>query len=149
MSIEIRPLEQNDYPRWLELWRGYLAFYETKLPASVTATAWQRLLIPNEGHGGLVALEPAGKLIGFAHYLLHRSTWSIKDYCYLEDLFVDAKARGSGAGRALIASVEQAARAQNCARLYLTTAEQNATARGLYDKTLGPAGFVRYAKSLN
>jgi len=49
-------------------------------------------------------------LIGFAHYLLHRSTWAQVCYCYLEDLFVEPSARGSGAGRALIAAVEAAAR---------------------------------------
>ena len=39
------------------------------------------------------------KLVGFAHYLFHRSTWAPKRYCYLEDLFVADSARGlAGAG---------------------------------------------------
>ncbi len=149
MNIEVRPLEKNDYSRWLDLWRGYLSFYETELPAAVTARTWERLLVPNEGHAALVALGPTGKLVGLAHYLVHRSTWSISDYCYLEDLYVVPAARGHGVGGALITGVEQVARDQGCVRLYLMTAEQNDTARGLYDKNFGPAGFVRYAKPLN
>ncbi|MCF6198108.1 MAG: GNAT family N-acetyltransferase [Hyphomicrobiaceae bacterium] len=148
MSITIRPLEKSDCPRWLLLWQGYLQFYETELPDEVTAKTWQGILSQNGGHEGLGALDATGKLIGFAHILYHGSTWSISDYCYLEDLFVDPDARHQGAGAALMAGAEKAARDRGCARLYLTTAEQNHTARRLYDQALGSAGFVRYAKAI-
>jgi len=41
-------------------------------------------------------------LIGFAHYLFHRSTAQIGSVCYLQDLFTVEIARSRGAGRALI-----------------------------------------------
>jgi len=148
MSIVIRALEKRDCPRWLELWQGYLRFYETELPDEVSANTWQGLRSPNGGHEGLGALDGAGRLIGFAHILFHGSTWSISDYCYLEDLFVDPDARNQGVGAALIAGVEKVARDRGCTRLYLTTAEQNHVARRLYDQALGPASFVRYAKAI-
>ena len=31
----IRPLAPTDRPAWGDLWRGYLAFYETTLPEAV------------------------------------------------------------------------------------------------------------------
>ena len=46
-------------------------------------------------HHGLVAVSPGEStgdvVIGLAHLLLHRSTWSVGYYCYLEDLYVDAE----------------------------------------------------------
>ena len=148
MSIAIRALEKRDCPRWLLLWQGYLDFYETELSDEITAKCWKSLLMPDHGHMGLAALDTTGAMIGFAHYLIHPSTWAIGEYCYLEDLFVDPDFRAQGAGAALIAGVEKAARAQGCARLYLTTAKDNSTARKLYDRALGSASFVRYAKPL-
>jgi GNAT superfamily N-acetyltransferase len=44
-------------------------------------------------------------LIGLVHYIFHRSTWTIENYCYLQDLFVDPKHRASGLGRKLIEAV--------------------------------------------
>ena len=67
------------------------------------------------------------------------------EYCYLEDLFVSPDARGSGAGRALIATVDGlGAGATACAKVYWLTAETNATARALYDRVATHTGFVHY-----
>jgi GNAT superfamily N-acetyltransferase len=87
-------------------------------------------------------------LIGLAHYLLHRSTWAPVCYCYLEDLFVEPSVRGGGAGRALIAAVEAAARDAGASRLYWITDETNQTARRLYDKVAERPGVVQYRKKL-
>ena len=43
-----------------------------------------------------------GRIVGIVHYLYHRSTWTMGNYCYLQDLFTAEEARGQGAGRALI-----------------------------------------------
>jgi hypothetical protein len=34
-----------------------------------------------------------GRLRGIAHYIFHRSCWTIGNYCYLQDLFVAETAR--------------------------------------------------------
>jgi GNAT superfamily N-acetyltransferase len=82
----------------------------------------------------------------FAHYLFHRSCWSVGDYCYLQDLFVADDMRGHGAGRALIAAVEQAARAAGASRVYWLTKEDNFAARALYNKVAERSGFIQYRK---
>ena len=86
------------------------------------------------------------KLRGIAHYLFHRSCWTIGDYCYLQDLFVAEGARGRGLGRALILAVEQLARAAGASRLYWLTHETNAGARALYDRLAERSGFIQYRK---
>ena len=83
-----------------------------------------------------------GEMVGFTHYLFHPATWSQGNCCYLEDLFVSPAMRGSGAGRALIDGVKQAAQAQGAAKLYWLTQTHNATARKLYDAVAKDTGFM-------
>jgi GNAT superfamily N-acetyltransferase len=144
-EVTVRPVQPDDRAAWEPLWQGYLTFYEATLASEVTDATWRRFFDPIEGLGALVA-ERDGRLIGFAHYLLHRSTWAPVCYCYLEDLFVEQSVRGGGAGRALIAAVEGAARQAGASRLYWMTHESNQTAQKLYNQVAERPGFVQYRK---
>ncbi|MGP8033055.1 MAG: N-acetyltransferase family protein [Steroidobacteraceae bacterium] len=142
---EIRPLRPADRPRWEPLWQGYLRFYRQHLPAAVTDGAFVRLTDPRSALQGLVA-ERDGALLGFVHYQFHPSTWALRDSCYLEDLYVDPAARGSGVGRALIRAVyAQADRAQ-AATVYWLTQEFNTDGRALYDTLARRTSFIRYER---
>ena len=148
-EIVITPFRPDDRARWAELWRGYLDFYETSLPEANYDHTWQRLLAPGPifGFGARIGNETA-PLVGITHYLFHDHAWSHKQVCYLGDLFVDASARGTGCGRALIERVAQAARERDCLRLYWTTKEDNATGRLLYGRLARFNGFIRYDYAL-
>ena len=87
-----------------------------------------------------------GRLCGIVHYLFHRSFWTIGDYCYLQDLFVAEGMRNLGLGRALIAAVEERARAAGASRVYWLTQESNVAARALYDRLAERSGFIQYRK---
>jgi GNAT superfamily N-acetyltransferase len=137
-------LEPADRARWAELWRAYLAFYETTLPDEIFAATWDRILDPNGPISALGVRDEDGRLVGIAHYLVHAHAWSRADACYLQDLFVDEAYRGRGCATALIAAVAEAARERGCFRLYWLTQESNATARRLYDKVARFSGFIRY-----
>lgn len=149
MTVSVHPLIDADRERWNELWNGYLTFYGQTLTADITQQTWQRLLTPGEGHDGFKAVDEAGRTIGIAHFLFHRSTWTDGWYCYLEDIFIDPGARKCGAASALIAAVEKAARDKGCARVYLATQNSNTTARTLYEKTMTLSPFVQYRKQLD
>lgn len=139
--IETRPLRPEDRVRWEVLARGYKTFYKTTLAPSDYEEAWRRLMQGEAVHGRGAHLD--GLLVGIAHYLFHPSIWTA-DVCYLQDLFVDAAARGHGVARALIGGVAEAATTRGAPRLYWMTAEDNAVARGLYDKVAQFRGFIRY-----
>ena len=144
-TILIRPVGEDEREAWNPLWAGYLGFYKTALAGDVSDLAWTRFHDPDEpmfALGGYVD----GALLGFAHYLFHRSTWAHQRYCYLEDLFVAEAARGRGLGRALIEAVYQKAEAANASRVYWLTQESNKTARALYDKLAERSGFIQYRK---
>jgi len=144
-DIVIRPLARDERAAWEPLWQGYQTFYEVALTDETSDVAWARLHDPAEPMHILGAYVD-GKLVGIAHYLFHRSFWSIGDYCYLQDLFVAKEARNLGAGRALIAAVEREARAAGASRIYWLTQETNTSARALYDQVADRSGFIQYRK---
>jgi ribosomal protein S18 acetylase RimI-like enzyme len=85
-------------------------------------------------------------VIGFAHCVLHRGTWTAGDHCYLEDLFVAPEARGQDAAHALIEAVYAEADKRGCDRAYWLTHESNAAAQALYDKLAHRSGFIQYRR---
>jgi GNAT superfamily N-acetyltransferase len=150
-ELIIRAVRPEDYEQWLPLWDGYNAFYgrsgPTALAPEITRVTWQRFFDAYEPLYAMVA-EQDGKLLGLAHYLLHRSTISIAPLCYLNDLFTSEVARGKGVGRALIEAVYDEAHQAGSPRVYWLTHETNATARRLYDQVALNRGFIVYGKVL-
>lgn len=143
MTIRIRDAVNEDREDWLRLWDLYLGFYETALPAEVTAMTWARILDPMSPVRMRLAIRNLD-VAGFAIHHRHVSTWNIKPKCYLEDLFVDPQFRGEGIGGALIDDLIGICRSDNVASLYWHTRENNATARSLYDSYAKANGFVCY-----
>jgi GNAT superfamily N-acetyltransferase len=145
MGAVIRPVGADERAAWEPLWRGYLDFYKTSVPAEVYDATWARLhdsAEPMHLLGGYVD----GRLLGIVHYIYHRSCWTVGDYCYLQDLFVAEQARGHGLGRGLIEAVYDEARSAGASRVHWLTMEDNATARALYDTLADRSGFIQYRK---
>ena len=148
-DMRIRPPVAADHAAWLPLWQGYCTFYRETLPAEITAGTWARLIAPDGAVRAVVAEDDDGRLVGFATYLFHPSTWSLGSYCYLEDLFTAEEARGRGVARTLIEAVADAARSARADRLYWMTHQDNATAQALYDRVAVRTGFIQYRKPIN
>jgi GNAT superfamily N-acetyltransferase len=144
-EVVIRPVPAGERTDWEPLWRGYQTFYKVDLTDETSDVTWARLHDPDEPMGVLGAYVD-GRLCGIVHYLFHRSCWTVGDYCYLQDLYVAEEARNLGLGRALIAAVEDKARAAGASRVYWLTHETNAVARSLYDKLADRSGFIQYRK---
>jgi GNAT superfamily N-acetyltransferase len=147
MSLLIRAAVPTDRSAFETLWQGYNTFYRATVPAAVTEASWQRWQNPLSGMHLRVA-DRDGELVAFATYLFHPSSWAMGPYCYLEDLFTAEAARGTGAGRALITAVADAARAAGAERLYWVTHQTNVVAQALYDKVAQNTGFIQYQRPL-
>jgi len=142
-TLQVRPLAETDFDAWLPLWRGYQAFYKTDIPLATTQTTFARFLHPAEPmFAGLAELH--GRVVGLVHCIRHRSCWTVGDYCYLQDLFVDPEVRGAGVGRALIEWAYAQAAAAGCSRVHWLTHETNSEAMKLYDRIASKPGFVQY-----
>ena len=141
--IEVRAMEAADAPRWRVLWAAYNRFYEASVAEHVTEQTLARLLDHGSSLIGRVAVH-GGNVVGFSASVIHDATWDTRAVCYLEDLYVDEAARGSGAGRALIEDLIALAHQNNWGRLYWHTRAGNDTARRLYDRFTQADDFVRY-----
>jgi GNAT superfamily N-acetyltransferase len=141
----IRAFRADDFAVWLPLWQGYQKFYGVEIPEQTTRLVWQRFNDPVEPMKGAIA-ELDGRAVGIVHHIRHRSCWTVGDYCYLQDLYVDETLRGRGVGRRLIEHVYALARASGCSRVYWLTHETNAAAMQLYDRIADRSGFVQYRK---
>ena len=149
--VHVRAAQRADFPQWSELWDGYNTFYgragETALAPEVTRMTWSRFFDAYEPMHALVA-EVAGRIVGLAHFLYHRSTIQIPPTCYLADLFTADAVRGQGVGRALIGAVYAHAKLAGSPRVYWQTQEGNTVAMRLYDQVAERSGFLVYRHSV-
>jgi GNAT superfamily N-acetyltransferase len=143
----IRSAKASDEESWRDLWLQYVKFYRASVSDEITTASWKRILDPESPVHALVA-ERAGKVIGICNYVFHESTWDTRPICYLQDLFVDPKARGGGAAKQLILACEDAAKAKGAFRVYWQTQEYNAPARSLYDTITPRSSFIVYRKNI-
>lgn len=147
MTVTVREALPEDEGRWRKLWADYLAFYGTDIAGDITDLTWRRVFDPASAIFMRVAVED-GVVLGFALCLTHEGTWTRSLDCYLEDLFVDAGARGKGVGRALLDDLVALSKARDWTRLYWHTNETNTTARKLYDSYVENDGHIRYRITL-
>lgn len=145
MTITLRRLAAQDRAAWDLLWAAYCAFYRAEVDATITAHTFRQLC---EGGSmiGFIALDEQGTAVGFTNTLFHESTWSLRSYCYLEDLYVVPEQRGTGVARALIEQVYAEADTRGAERVYWHTQEFNAAARSLYDTLARRTSFIVYRR---
>ena len=141
--IQVSAARADDKAAWQGLWEGYLGFYRHALAPEITELTFERALDPHQPMF-LVLARDGDRVVGFATFVLHLSTWARTHYLYLEDLFVAEEARGCGAGRALIERIVETGRQNGCERVYWVTHESNTAARGLYDKLAETPGLTTY-----
>jgi GNAT superfamily N-acetyltransferase len=142
--VAIRDLRTEDWDAWKPLWDGYLRFYREPLTDAVTDATFRRMCERADGMLALVAENDEGALVGFAHIVIHPSTWSATSYCYLEDLFVARAGRGADVARRLIEAVYDVAREAGSTRVYWHTQQFNGAARSLYDTVAQNTSHVVY-----
>ncbi|MDR7231369.1 GNAT superfamily N-acetyltransferase [Caulobacter sp. BE264] len=84
--------------------------------------------------------EIDGQPVGFALWFYNYSTFVGRHGIYLEDLFVRPSARGSGAGKALLANLARRCIDEGLGRLEWTVLDWNAPSIAFYD-SLGAAAM--------
>ncbi len=142
--VVIRPVSPDDHANWLDLWNGYLTFYESELDAATTEATFARITSSGSGLYAAIAWDDEGRAVGLVQWLTHPATWTMTNYCYLEDLFVSTDARGAGTGATLIEHVRSWAKEHGSTKVYWLTAETNTVARGLYDRVASRSGLIQY-----
>ncbi|MEP7017583.1 MAG: GNAT family N-acetyltransferase [Actinomycetota bacterium] len=135
----VREATANDVPAILALVHD-LAVYERE-PDAVEATEadFRRVLFPEEGapiafaHVAVVD----GEIVGMAIWYVTFSTWLGHGGIWLEDLFVSPDHRGSGLGKALLATLAAVCRQRGYPRLEWWVLRWNKPSIGFYDSIGG------------
>ena len=124
----------EDGAEFLRLYRASMEHYDCPRPEPAVEAQLLDLLA-RERHMSCVMAFDEGGAVGFA-------TWGLVfpaglgAALYLKELYVDAAARGSGAGRALLAHLVRIAEAEGCTRFDWQTDGPNLEAQRFY-ATLG------------
>jgi ribosomal protein S18 acetylase RimI-like enzyme len=144
MSITIRPIIPEDRAAWDTLYQGYAAFYGVAQTAAMRDTVWQWVHDTDHPVDGFVAAQADGTLVGLTHYRPFHSPLTAQARGFLDDLFVDPDARGTGAAQALIDAVAAEGRARGWALIRWITADDNYRARAVYDRMATRTPWITY-----
>lgn len=145
-DLTIRPATPADIPTLLRFIRDLAIYENAEDQAQATPAHLQRTLFDAGASAHALVCERASAAIGFAVYFFNYSTWQGCNGLYLEDLYVDPAARGSGAGKALLQHLARIAVDQDCGRFEWSVLDWNQPAIDFYE-SLGalPQGeWVRY-----
>lgn len=129
---------------WAALYAQYASFYGVEQTQHMRERVWGWLQDPAHELEGAIVLDGSGVPVGLAHYRAFTRPLAAGTGCYLDDLFVDPAARGSGAAEALIRHVRNVARQRGHSVVRWMTAEDNYRARGLYDRLARRTGWLTY-----
>ncbi len=139
-KIAIRPATSADLPLIAALIRALAAYEKLADAVRFDEAVLGEKLFGKRPYAEVLIGELDGAAQGFALFFHNFSTFEGKPGIYLEDLFVQPEARGSGLGKALLAQLAALALERDCARLEWSVLDWNAPAIGFY-KGLGAQGM--------
>jgi ribosomal protein S18 acetylase RimI-like enzyme len=148
--VFVRRALRPDLDAAARLFSGYLAFYGRSHSAEAARAFVADRLAAGDS---LVYLafdgDDHGTAVGIAQIYPTFSSLSLAPAWVLNDLFVDPKARGTGAGRELLRTVAREAAEAGAAYVALETADDNVPAQRLYEAEgfVRETGFRHYARS--
>jgi ribosomal protein S18 acetylase RimI-like enzyme len=126
----VRLATEKDTADVARLIAAFRDWWERDEPDDAVIEAGVRRLITDPDTDYLLAGDP---VVGVCQLRYRFAVWTGTEDCWLEDLYVDPEARGSGTGRALVEAAFDRARERGCARMELDTNETNAAAIALYE----------------
>jgi GNAT superfamily N-acetyltransferase len=139
-TVTIRPATSADIGLILQFIRD-LAEYEKLLDTVETTEAdIKAALFGDHPKAFCDIAQIDGAPVGLALWFYNFSTFVGRHGIYLEDLFVRPEARGSGAGKALLAHLARRCLDENLGRLEWTVLDWNAPSIAFYDR-LGAAAM--------
>jgi len=135
----------DDKPEWRSLFEGYAKFYKSPLTDEIADQVWDWLVDPGHVFEGLIVRDEQNKALGIAHVRACPRSLSGCDIGFVDDMFVDPDARGSGAADALVARLQELAEERGWPSIRWVTQHFNERGRAFYDRyTGGPSDFIMY-----
>jgi len=141
---DIRAIEPGDRADAKELFLKLHTYNAGLDPRFALSADWERFFdagldraLTGGAGMGLLAREGAGgRAVGLVLAAMHRDAplWAVRDWLELEDVYIEPAWRGTGLAAALVARVEEWARATGVDTVQLYVTASNARALAFYDK---------------
>ena len=137
MDLRIEAITDEQYEALVPMIAAYQGFYEAEdIRTERNREFFRRFIAPSDD-GMLIGAwrKTEMRLLGYTCLYWHFSSTKAVETVLMNDLYVDAEARGEGVGRALIEAAAEVGRERGSPILEWSTAPDNATAQRLYDST--------------
>lgn len=144
MNYTVRGIQAKDATKWSELYNGYRNFYKSERDDKIVAQTWDWVLTKKYALSGLVAVDESDTPIGLANLRWFARPDTSDHALYLDDLFVDPAHRGKGIAKSLLEAASEIAKSEGANTVTWITAEDNTTARSLYDSLATATTWVTY-----
>lgn len=131
--ISIREATPDDIPLIHRLITGLAEFEDLAEVMTATEQDLEKALFGPKTYAEALIAEHDGKGCAFALYYYEFSTFLGSPGLYLEDLFVEAEARGKGIGKALLAHLSKLAVERGCHRIEWAVLNWNTRAIEFYE----------------
>jgi GNAT superfamily N-acetyltransferase len=147
-AYTIRKAVPSDIPQVIELCIAHAAYEQYPYTHQGQAINLQQALLEQKVY--CLIVEIGGKLVGYATYMPHFSTWEAQSFMYLDCLFLQPEARNQGIGEEMIKWVMIEAAQLNCWWMEWQTPDFNERAIQFYTR-LGakPRTKERFTLQLN
>ncbi len=146
MSVVVRDVVPGDLDAWMELFHAYRAFYQKERDPDVAEAVWNWVNDPWHEVRSLVA-EVDGEIVGIGNYRTFSRPIIGGAGIWLDDLYTSEAARGRGVASAILARLSEIAANEGASLVRWITADDNATARSLYDKEAVQTPWITYDKA--
>ncbi len=131
-AVIVRPATVHDVAAMHGLLRAFGRHWNHEDWVTSTPIALETALFGPDHKGFAHVAEHNGGVVGVALWFLTFNFWMAEPVLYLEDLYVDEAARGSGAGEALLRSLAIEAEARNCAWMEWVVLGDNSAGKRFY-----------------
>ena len=131
--MRIETVTAATFEQVLPLIADYQRFYEATPDQARNRSHFAQFLADHSQGIQFVALDDAGRAVGFATLYFPFGSVSARMNCLMNDLYTIPEARGLGIGRALILHCLAYAREHGFGSIYWQTAQSNTQAQRLYD----------------
>lgn len=133
-----------DLARWRYLYQQFAEHYTVPVRAEHQDLIWSWLMDTDHPLNCVLAKDASGVAQGLAHYRSFTRPLAGSVGCFLDDLVVDADARGSAVVDALLYGLKQIAVEKEWTVIRWITADDNHRARSVYDHFANRTMWVTY-----
>ena len=133
LTIRITRATREHLPRILELMKGLAEFENLLHEFRVTEALLEQYLFTRDPIAELLVGYIGEEIYGYALFFHNFSSFQGRPGIYLEDVYVEPRARKKGLGRALIVEVIRIAHKRGCRRSEWVVLDWNQRARDFYE----------------